>query len=74
MRVVYSPRSSVGSLPLLPWSWPMPVLSWPLYAGGRVRIVPGSAKNGVSGRGGRVEGRGGLWHTRRLLPGVREEQ
>src|SRR6266567_393752 len=29
----------------------MPVLSWPLYAGLRVRIVAGSVKNGVSGRG-----------------------
>src|SRR5207247_1287152 len=53
MRVVYSPRCSVGSMPPLPWSSPMLIPLWPLYAGLRVRIVAGAVKNGVSGRGPR---------------------
>jgi len=52
----------------------MPVLSWPLYAGGHTQIVPGSVKNIVSGPGVWVEGGEGLWHTQqRFLPGVLEE-
>src|SRR5207302_1228770 len=51
MRVMYSPRCSGGSIPSLPWSFPIPILSWSLYAGVRVRIVPGSVKNSVSGGG-----------------------
>src|SRR5207302_4141199 len=51
MRVMYSPRCSGGSIPSLPWSFPISILSWSLYAGVRVRIVPGSVKNSVSGGG-----------------------
>src|SRR5207302_10805076 len=43
----------------------MSVLSWLLYAGVRVRIVPGSVKNGVSGRGASVKGGGWLSHILR---------